>query len=154
MKLLKFSPTQIMENWPYIKECIALSLPPYVLASSDAMLRIQEQLLVEYLECWACVDDKLGELFGIVTTKIAVDDLTLTKNLLVFTITITEAHEHSVWSDGYYYLSKYATAKGCASIIAYTNQESVVALANSIKGDTSWRLLQFALLSSTIERGV
>ena len=146
MRLLKFSPTQIMENWPYIKECIALSLPPYVLDCQDAMIRIQEQLLVEYLECWACVNDELESLFGIVTTKIAVDDLTLTRNLLIFTITMTEEHEDNVWLEGYEYLSKYAKARNCSSIIAYTNQESVIMLARNLGGDTSWRMLQFPLL--------
>ena len=146
MRLLKFSPTQIMENWPYIKECISLSLPPYVVESQDAMLRIQEQLLVEYLECWACVDDTLGTLFGIITTKIAVDDVTLSRNLLLFTVTITEEHENSVWVEGYKYLSKYAKARDCSSIIAYTNQENIIMLANSLHGDTSWKMLQFQLL--------
>ena len=146
MKLLKFSPIQIMENWPYIKECISLSLPPYVLGSQDAMLRIQEQLLVEYLDCWACVNDELGTLFGIMTTRVAVDDITLTKNLLIFTITLTEEHENDVWLEGYEYLSKYAESRNCTSIIAYTNQEHVIALADNLRGDTSWRMLQFSLL--------
>ena len=146
MRLLKFSPAQIMENWPYIKECISLSLPPYVLASQDAILRIQEQLLVEYLECWACVNDELGTLFGIVTTQIAVDELTLSKNLLIFTITLTEEHENDVWLEGYEYLSKYAKARNCSFIIAYTNQEHVISLAENLQGDTSWRMLQFPLL--------
>ena len=110
------------------------------------MLRIQEQLLLEQLECWGCVENDLGGLVGIVTTKIVVDDIALSKNLLIFTVTMTEAHENSVWSEGYYYFSKYAASKGCTSIIAYTNQESVVLLAESIKGDTQWRLLQFPLL--------
>lgn len=151
MKLLKFSPTQIMENWPYIKECILLSLPPYVLASQDTLLRIQEQLLVEYLECWACVEDDLKKFLGIVTTQIAVDDLTLTRNLLIFTVTITEEHEDDIWLQGYEYLSKYAKVRGCASIIAYTNQEQVVMLATRLQGDTSWRMLRFPLLDSKVE---
>lgn len=146
MRLLKFSPQQIMENWPYIKECITVSLPPYVIESQDAMLRIQEQLLIEYLECWACIDDTNEQFLGLVTTKIAVDDITLTRNLLIFTVTLTEEHENGIWMEGYKYLSAYAKAKNCSSIIAYTNQSNIIMLADALHGDTSWRMLQFPLV--------
>ncbi len=146
MKLLRLSPEQLMLHWPYVKECITLALPPYVTSDADNIIRIQEQLLIGSLECWACVSDETGEFYGIITTQVVADEATMTKNLFLFSVTLTEEHEHSIWQEGYVYLSKYAASKGCNSIIAYTNQKSVIMLANSLGGDTAWRLLKFPIL--------
>ncbi len=146
MKLLKLSPEQLMQHWPYVKECIILALPPQVTSNADNIIRIQEQLLIGALECWACLEDETGVFYGIVTTQIVADEATLTKSLFLFSITLTEEHEQSIWQEGYVYLSKYAKSKGCNSIIAYTNQESVVMLARSLGADVEWRLLKFPIL--------
>ena len=87
MKLLKLSAKQIMEHWLYVKECITLALPPYVTENVDNILRIQEQLLIGSLECWACVRDDTGEFYGIVTTQIVADEATqpgCKRNILIF----------------------------------------------------------------------
>ena len=146
MKLFKLSPEQLMQHWPYVKDCIMLALPPYVTSNADNIIRIQEQLLVGSLECWACVNDETGEFYGIVTTQIAVDEATMTKNLFLFSVTITEEHEHRIWQEGYNHFSRYAASKGCSAIIAYTDQQSVVVLANKLGADTSWHLLKFPIL--------
>ena len=146
MKLLKLSPEHLMQHWLYVKECITLALPPYVTSDADNIIRIQEQLLIGSLECWACIKDETGEFYGVITTQIVADEATMTKNLFLFSVTLTEEHENSVWQEGYVYLSKYAASRGCSSIIAYTNQESIIMLANSLGGDTSWRLLKFPIL--------
>ena len=146
MKILKLSPEQLMQHWPYVKECILLALPPYVTSNADNLMRIQEQLLVGALECWACIADETGEFYGIVTTQIVVDEVTLTRNLFLFSVTLTEEHENKIWQEGYVYLSKYAVSKGCNAIIAYTNQAAVVMLAKSLGGDTEWHLLKFPIL--------
>ena len=146
MKLLKLSPEQLMQQWPYVKECIILALPPYVASDPDNIIRIQEQLLVGSLDCWACIEDETGKFYGIVTTQVVADEATMTKNLFLFSVTLTEEHENIIWEEGYIYLSKYAASKGCKAIIAYTNQESVIMLADKLGADTNWRLLRFPLL--------
>ena len=146
MKLLKLSPEQLMQHWPYVKECILLALPPYVAESADSIIRIQEQLLIGSLECWACIREETGEFYGIVTTQIVADEATMTKNLLLFSVTLTEEHEHEIWREGYVYLSRYAASKGCNSIVAYTNQEAMIMLAKGFGADTEWRLLKFPIL--------
>ena len=146
MKLLKLSPEQLMEHWPYVKECILIALPPYVTSDADNILRIQEQLLIGSLECWACIHDTTEEFLGIVTTQVVVDEATMTKNLFLFSVTLTEEHENSVWQEGYLHFSRYAVSKGCSTIIAYTDQQAVVMLASKLGADTSWHLLKFHIL--------
>ena len=131
MKLLRLSPEQLMQNWPYVRECILLALPPYVTSNVDNIIRIQEQLLIGTLECWACIEDATGLFYGIVTTQVVVDEATRTKNLFLFSVTLTEEHENKIWQEGYMYLSRYAASKGCNSIIAYTNQEEFSAFSAS-----------------------
>ena len=146
MKLLKLSPEQLMQHWPYVKECIILALPPYVTADADNMIRIQEQLLVGSLECFACIANDTGEFYGIVIVQMVADEVTLTKNLFIFSVTLTEEHEDAIWQEGYVYLSRYAASKGCSAITAFTNQESVVMLAKHLGADIEWRLLKFPIL--------
>ena len=145
MKILKLSSEQLMQHWPYVKECIILALPPYVTCNADNIIRIQEQLLIGSLECWACIQDT-GEFLGIATTQVVVDDATMTKNLFFFSVTLTEEHENDIWQEGYVYFSRYAASKGCSHIIAYTNQQSVIMLAKMLGADTEWHLLKFPIL--------
>ena len=146
MKMIKFVPEQLMKYWSHVRECIVLALPPYTTIDTDNIIRIQERLLSGSLECWACMNDEKEILFGVVTTQIVVDEITETKNLLLFSVTMTEEHENSAWQEGYEYLSAYAKSKGCSAIIAYTNQESVIMLAKNLGADVGWHFLKFPLI--------
>ena len=137
-----------MQYWPYVKECILLALPPFVNNSADIILRIQEMLLIETLECWACIDERSGQFYGIVTTQLIADEITQTRNLLIFSITLTEEHEDIIWDEGYSEIMKYAASKNCTNIIAYSNQPLVVAKAQSLGADVSWRLLTFPVFNN------
>lgn len=147
MKLLKLSPAQLMQHWPYVKECILLALPPFVSNNAENILRIQEMLLIDTLVCWACIDDNSGQFYGIVTTQLIADEITCTKNLFIFSITLTEEHEDIIWDEGYVEMMKYARASGCTNIIAYSNQQAVINKAEKLGADVSWRLLNFPVFN-------
>ena len=148
MKLLKLSPEQLMTHWPYVKECILLALPPFVNSNTENIIRIQEMLLVDMLECWACIDEISGQFYGIMTTQLTADEITKTRNLFIFSITLTEEHEDIIWDEGYAEMMKYAVAKNCTNIIAYSNQQLVVNKAEKLGADVSWRLLNFPVFKN------
>ena len=148
MKLLKLSPEQLMQQWPYVKECILLALPPFVSNNTENILRIQEMLLVNTLECWACINENSNQFYGILTTQLIVDEITLTRNLFIFSITLTEEHEDIIWNEGYAEMMKYAVAKNCTNIIAYSNQQAVINKAEQLGADVSWRFLNFPVLNN------
>jgi hypothetical protein len=146
MKLLKLSPEQLMQHWPYVKECILLSLPPFVTDNPENIISIQEKLLVGNLECWACINETSGQFYGIVTTQLVADEVTRTRNLLIFSITLTEEHEDIIWNEGYAEMMKHAKSRNCANIIAYSNQQLVIDKAEKLGADVSWRLLNFPVI--------
>ena len=148
MKLLKLSPEQLMTHWQYVKECILLALPPFVNSTTDNILRIQEMLLVNTLECWACINEISGQFYGIMTTQLTADEITQTRNLLIFSITLTEEHEDIIWDEGYTEMMKYAMANNCANIIAYSNQQLVIEKASKLGADVSWRMLNFPVIKN------
>jgi hypothetical protein len=148
MKLLKLSPEQLMQHWPYVKECILLAMPPFVTNTTENILRIQSMLLVSTLECWACIDNNSGQFYGILTTQISADEITLTRNLLIFSITLTEEHEDIIWNEGYTEMMKYAKARGCTNIIAYSNQQLVIDKAEKLGADVSWRFISFPVFNN------
>lgn len=148
MKLLRLSPEQLMQHWPYVKECILLALPPFVTSNTENILRIQEMLLIDSLVCWACIDESSGQFYGIVTTQLTADEITHTKNLLIFSVTLTEEHEDIIWDKGYAEMMMYARANNCTNIIAYSDQQAVINKAENLGADVTWRLLNFPVINN------
>jgi len=146
IELTKLTPEQVMEYWPQIRECIEVSLPPLVRQNSKALLRIQESLLLRRLECWIASETRdLTKSLGVATTCFVTDEISLTKNLLVYTATTVASHSQEMWSKCYEVLAKYATSRGCKNIIAYSELPEVISLVERIGGNCNWRILYFPL---------
>lgn len=143
MKLVKLLPEQVMRFWDQIEECIRVSLPPMLEESNENILRIQESLLVERMQCWLGVEDLLETtIYGIMTTSFCYDDCTGQKNLLIFSLTIVNAYPETLWKDSYETLRKFAAFHECKQIIAYTNLDSVAMIVRNLGGDDSWKMLK------------
>ncbi len=146
MILLKMLPDQIMRHWSFVKDCIVASAPPGFNNDPDAMIRLQESLLLEQAQCWAAAED-LGSntIYGTMITKCVYDECTGVKNLLIFSVCITSLHPPTLWKDSYESLRAFASAQGCKSILSFTNQDKVVEIAQSLGADVSWRLIQLSV---------
>ncbi len=143
MILLKMLPDQIMRHWSFIKDCIIASAPPVVSMDEDAMIRLQEALLLEQMQCWAAVEDLDSvTVYGTMLTKCVFDECTGVKNLLIFSVCITSTHPPTLWKDSYEILRKFAGAQGCKNILCFTTQDKIVEIAKSLGADVSWRLIQ------------
>ena len=141
--MYKLLPEQVMSYWDDIKACIEAALPPYVGSNPDAMVYIQEQLLVGNIECWAAFEEK--KLCGVMTTQITYDSVSKTKNLLIYSITIVSGHTDELWQLAAEKMRAYATAKQCSNIIAYSNNDQMIHIAEKLGADSSYRLLTFSL---------
>lgn len=144
MKLLKLLPEQVMTHWESIKNCVWNALPPLTYSSDETILNIQEKFLLGTLQCWAAIESVESPIiYGIVVTQIVVDEISQTKNMLLFAVSVINEHPHSMWSDAYESLRAVAKANDCKTLVAYSNQEKVFHIAQNLGADISWRFLQF-----------
>jgi hypothetical protein len=141
--MYKLLPEQVMAYWDDIKACIMAALPPYVGSNPDAITYIQEQLLVGTIECWAAFEEK--KLCGVMTTQVIHDPISRTRNLLIYSITIVSGHSDELWQLAAEKMRAYATARKCNNIIAYSNNDQMIYIAEKLGADSSYRLLTFSL---------
>jgi hypothetical protein len=146
VEITKLIPPQIMTYWPQIKECINNSLPPHVKDSDESMLRIQESLLVGNLECWLIHESgDVSKVLALATTCFVTDEVSMTKNLLVYTMATLNPHSRDLWSIAHEMIGRYAVSRVCSNVIAYSNLPEVINIAERLGGDTSWRIIYFPL---------
>ena len=143
MQILRLLPDQIMEHWHFIKESMEKAFPPVAHATGDVMLIIQEQFLLGDMQCWFGVEslDSAG-IVAVMTTKVVYDEVTKTKNMLIFSVTSYMMHSEELWFDGYETLRAYARSKGCNKIISFSDNPQVMHIAKKLGANVEWKLIQ------------
>ncbi len=145
--LTKLLPEQIAQFWDIIKYAIEESLPPIAGEGSDKMNRILTSLLSGKSECWISytVDGKQRKLEGVGITKIQYDDVSDTKNLLVYCLYSWEGINRSSWTSGFKSLVKYASSKGCNRIIGYTEVPFIADMVKKLGGEARYTFISLPL---------
>jgi hypothetical protein len=147
MELIQLLPEQVMEYWDYIKDCVTQSLPPHVKIAEETFITLQENALTGALQCWLAIEESTHPLlaYGLMTTEVTIDKVSGSRNLLIFTVTVTDAHPKEMWSYCLEKMHLYAKNRHCDSIIAYSNNPRMIEIAKGIGADCSWNLIQFFL---------
>jgi len=142
--LVRLLPEQISSLWDIVKYAVEQSLPPVAYESPDKMNRVLSSLLAGKTQCWASYTRNPEVKFeGLVLTKMIYDDVSNTKNLLIYCLYGYEDVDDKSWFSGLNTLSKYAKSKGCAQVMAYTDRPGVVKLVKRLGGDTSFTFISF-----------
>ena len=143
--LTKLLPEQVSKFWDIIKYAIEESLPPIAGENPDRMNRILTAALSGSVICWASYTREEGtsKFEGILITKLLYDDVSDTRNLLIYCIYGYESVSDSSWLDGLKSILKYAASKRCNQIIAYTTSPYIVKLVNDLGGDSSYNFISF-----------
>jgi hypothetical protein len=132
-----------MDHWHFIKDAMEKAFPPVAQQSEEAFLAMQEQFLLGEMDCWFGVESlDSEEIIAVMTTKVVNDEVTRTRNMLIFSVTSYQVHSMNLWIDGYDTLKKYAAAKGCAKIISFSDNPRVLSIAKNLGADVEWRLIQ------------
>ena len=146
--LTRLLPDQISRFWSVIKYAIQESLPPIAGESPDKMNKILASLLAGRAECWASYvrEEEVRRFEGIMITKILRDDISDTKNLLIYCLYGYDSVDNSNWFSGLKALVKYASSKNCHRIIAYTDIPYMIELANKLGGESRYTFITFPLV--------
>jgi len=151
--LTKLLPDQVSAFWDVIKFAIEESLPPVVGEGPDKMNRILTTLLCGRAQCWASYNkvDETRKFEGLVVTKIVLDEISNTKNLLIYCLYGYEEVNKKSWLEGLKTLVKFATAQDCSRIIGYSDVPLLLRLAERLGGETKYSFVSIPLFNYKTE---
>lgn len=147
--LTKLLPDQISHYWDILKPAIEASLPPVVGETPDKMNRVLAALIDGSLHCWISSRIKNEEriLEGMVVTKLLYDDVSDTRNLLIYCLYGLGVASDGAWRSGFITLAKWAKSRGCSRIVAYSDVPGILDIVNRLGGETKYRYISFPLIS-------
>lgn len=143
--LNRLLPDQISKFWDIIRYAVEQSLPPAIRDGSGKMNRILAAALSDKVDVWASYskNDDSVKFNGIVLTKILYDDISDTKNLLIYCLFGYGALDSSSWLSGLRTLTKYARSKDCSCITAYTVLPNIIEISKRLGADTNYTFISF-----------
>jgi len=145
--LTKLLPDQISAYWDIIRYAIEQSLPPVVGEGPDKMKKILMALLSGKAECWVShtMEGENKRFEGVMVTRMQYDDISDTKNLLMYCAYGYEKITDESWAAGFATLAKYAKSKGCHRITTYTTIPYLIEMAKKFSADSTYTFITFPL---------
>jgi len=109
------------------------------------MNRILAAALSGRVEVWASYtkEDGKNKFEGIVLTKILYDDVSDTRNLLIYCLYGYNKVSDNSWINGILTLAKYAKSRRCSQIVAYTDVQRIIKVVNSLGGESKYTFISF-----------
>jgi len=117
-------PEQVTSGWDVIAPMLAQSLPPTIGNNPVIMANILTAVLTETADVWVHLDDK-GMYTAVILTTIMLDPIMNIRMLLIYCLYGLQPIEDPMWDDGIDSLRRYAKARGCHNVIAYTSFKHV-----------------------------
>lgn len=141
----KLTPDQISRFWDIIGYAIEQSVPPTAHEHPDRMNRLLAAALCGKIEVWAgyTKEDNKAKLGCICVTQFLYDEPVDTKNLLIYALYGYDMVGPLGWKQMLYVMVKYARAKGCKKIIAYSKVDAVINLSKKLGADTDYTFISF-----------
>jgi len=143
--LSKLTPDQISRFWDIIGYAIEQSVPPFSYEHPDRMNRLLVAALCGKIDVWAGYtrEDDRVRFNCVCVTQFLYDEPTDTRSLLIYALYGYSVTYFPEWKQMMHTLTKYARAKGCKRIIAYSKVSSVIDLAKKLGADTDYTFISF-----------
>jgi len=144
--LVRFFPHQVAEHWESIlKEAIRAGLPPIAGESDEKMNNVLKNILIGNLQCWVSYLPESNIPNGVVCTKIAVDDISETRSLLIYCLSSFDKTMQETWESGIETLCKFGAGNGCEMGYAYSNVPGILNIARRLGAETEYTYISFPL---------
>lgn len=141
----KLTPDQISRFWDIIGYAIEQSVPPTAYEHPDRMNRLLAAALCGKIEVWVGYTKEENKArFGCVcVTQFLYDEPADTKNLLIYALYGYDMVGPLGWKQMLHAMARYAQAKGCRRIIAYSKVDLVIKLVKTLGADTDYTFISF-----------
>jgi len=147
--LVKLTADQIANMWDVLKFGIENSLPPIAGEGPDKINNIFEALLSGGYDCWISFqrdeEERKLKLESMVVTTITLDNASKTKNFLIYTMYGFRPISDEEWRKGFLVLAKYAKAKNCNRVVAYSSEPRILDIVQKTGGDISYSFISYPL---------
>lgn len=137
-QLAELTPEQVLEDWDAISNGISLSLPPT--NTNGELEEILPLLTGGSMKCWIFSEGE--DIWVLLTLMPVVDQGSKVPNLLVYSVYAYKPVNLQKWTMIIGEIKKYAKIKGYHSLIAFSNVERIVNIAEVLGWDTSFRVLK------------
>lgn len=132
------------EHWPLVKQSLMLSIPSTVELSEHSLAEILSQIMNGALKVWALVEG--DDVRAIATTIVEVDNVSATKNLLIYSLYVFEGVvKMETWRELFRTFSVLAKQLECFRIIATTSNARVMQIVTSLGGSIESRIVDLPL---------
>ena len=143
--LRKLENSQVTTYWSDIRSHLIYTLSPQLEVTDEALNNVLASILKGNSQVWVVLGegDNADNIYAMIVTTFVFEDVTKTKNLLVYSLSGYRSVPDSLWMDALDMLKLYAKSNGCFKIIAYTQVERVLTIANDLGADTSMTLISW-----------
>lgn len=142
--LIRLTTDQISNFWDIIKYSVEESLPSVAKLEAGTMGEILDDLLSGTADCWVSYQrGNNNKIDGVVVTKVVIDDISRTRNLLIYSVFAYTQSVKESWLEGLVVLGKWAKSKKCYQVLGFTTEPKVVQIVNKLGGDSSTTLVKF-----------
>jgi hypothetical protein len=140
--MLRLLPDQAASQWDALKVLINQSLPEGERNQDALNARMLRMILAGEMSVWICgIEEEDG--FNphlLMTTQECVDEHLGTKSLLIYSFTGLRPLSNEIYGHLGNKMRLYAKAIGCSKIMAYTNEERIRRVCESMGAKTRWFL--------------
>lgn len=137
--IARLTPEQVANGWKDVKHALEVSLPMEEGDSPAKYNNILTALLSGEMQAWASWrsdPDGNPRITGLIVSRILRDDITDTRNILVYAIYSIDTTRDE-WIGGMQAFFDYAQSNGCSRVIGYTKVESMLKHAKDWGADIS-----------------
>lgn len=145
--LIQLTPEQIASNWDFLRQCIVTNMPMQR-DHREQDNNILLALLGGVMQCWVDVKQSSREgkpkteINVVVITQVLEDDISQVSSLLIYSLVgMNSLFDFSTWKKGILTLVKFAKAKGCSRLLAYTGNEGILTFLGRLGADASQRVV-------------
>ena len=141
--IIKLIPEQITDLWDSIRYGIIHAVAPLVDPTPDNIQDILCQLLRQDMQCWCVYEegDKDKNIQGYIITSISIDINTKFRSLVIYSVFLYAKVDTETWADGMNLVERFALANDCTRIVAYTNNPTILSIAEKGGYNTDYTYL-------------
>jgi hypothetical protein len=133
-------PEQVANGWDTLAPMIVQSLPPTVANNPIMLANVITAIMLEEADVWILTDGGHDH-SAVALTTYMFDPVARIKMMVLYSVYGITPLDDEKWNDGFTSLRKFAKARGCKSIIAYTQFDRVKQMAEKNGADISYTLL-------------
>lgn len=148
--IVKVRRSDIETAWPILQLAAEEALPPYAEAHDASRNNIHEMLLSGQLEAWLIygVDDDQPTLYASIITSINTDNISGTRVLEMYAMYGYQRIPMEQWQEMADMFYKYARAKKCQRVIAFTNSNSISQVLTELGGIVEYKFFVWEVVDN------